>query len=71
MKLFERTPWYLDFIILGVGIVVFLFIFRIFVNDLLFVCSAILLAFIWLYHFSYTVFALWQKRKSKAQKELK
>lgn len=68
MNIFKTTPWYVDFIILAVVIFLFLWVFKLFVSKIVFVCAAILLAFIWLYQFSYTIFALIQKSKRKAKK---
>ena len=63
MNIFKKTPWYVDFIILAVVILLFLWVFKMFVSNIVFVCAAILLGFIWLYQFSYTLLALWQKNK--------
>lgn len=68
MNIFKTTPWYIDFIVLAVFLLVFLWVFKLFVSHVVFVCAAILLALIWLYHFSFTLLAFWQKRKQGEHK---
>ena len=63
MSIFRATPWYVDFIVFALGIVLFLSLFKSFASDLLYIGAAIFLGWIWFYNFTRTIFYLWLDRK--------
>lgn len=65
MKLFKTTPWPVDFMIVAIAIIVFLLVFKVFVSDLLFWVSAILLGLIWSYNLFLVFFWKWRSQEGK------
>jgi len=60
IRLFKDSPWYVDFVALGFVILAFLWVWRFFVNEVLFAVSSIFLLVIWLFYFLKTLIFLWR-----------